>query len=819
MAERASDKATWHSNRGRASSRKAARDSLATYRKKRDFARTEEPAGVVKTSDSRALAFVVQRHHASHLHFDFRLELDGVLKSWAIPKGPSLDPSDKRLAVEVEDHPFDYGGFEGSIPHGEYGGGYVLVWDKGVWIPEGDPHVGLKKGHLKFTLKGDRLGGTFSLVRLRPRGKEKRTNWLLIKGNDSFADTNANVAEERDPPPLARFSPQLAQLHDELPKEGDWGFEIKFDGYRALASVNDGEVTIVSRNQKDWSGRFTEIQKSLAALDVKNAVFDGEICALDEKGRSRFQLLQGVLSAETKAPLVYFLFDLLFIDGFDVRDRPLAVRKAMLQSILEGVKPPLAYVSHIESYEEASAIFGEACNNGLEGLIAKRLDQPHRSGRGPEWWKVKCSNEQEFVIVGYTPPGGQRSGFGALLLGAKEKGKLRYKGKVGTGFSGKVLSALSKKLRAMRVADAPVVDAPRMRDATWVKPSLVAQISFTEETTDGRLRHPAFLGLREDKEPSKVVMEEPMEKKKPERGTTMRESNRVANVLISHPDREIDPSHHLTKLALAEYMGAVAAKVLPYAEKRPLALVRCTDTIGKECFFQKRKAPGMPASIHASKAHDQNVLYTDSIEGLVALVQFGAVELHGWGSRFPKVTKPDWIVMDLDPDESLPFSDVASAALHTREVLKSIGLTSFVKTTGGKGLHVVAPILPEHTWKDVKALAQTIAVQMERDDPKRYISTMTKRKRQGKIFVDYLRNGEGATAVLPYSPRNREGLPVAWPISWNDLRHISPAEFTIETVPALLKRQKRDPWGDFFSSRASLPHNLAELIHNASAAE
>jgi bifunctional non-homologous end joining protein LigD len=669
-----------------------------------------------------------------------------------------------------------------------------------------------------------RVNGGVALVRIRSRAKEdgKKPSWLLIKERDERAreGDEADVAATAPVPPLAVFVPQLATLERELPPPGPWGYEIKLDGYRAIASRDGEAVRIVSRNQKDWSARFPEIESALKELAVDNAVFDGEICAIDDQGRTRFEALQDALSRDATAQLVYFIFDLLFIDGIDVRDRPFAVRKAMLESILDGVKSPLAFVRHFEGAKQAKTLLGEAARQGLEGLMVKRLDAPYRAGRGRDWLKVKCLNQQELVIVGFTKPSGSRDGLGALLLGVNVGNELRYAGKVGTGFSDAVLRELSRRL-AKLVTDKPaVVGAPRLRDATWVEPSLVCQVAFTEWTKGGALRHPSFLGLREDKAASEVVVERPeapprpTTKAHPPRATAAATAGKVEvrGIVVSHATRVVDETAGLTKLDLVRYHEAVGDLMLPYARSRPLALVRCPDQIGKECFFQKKRYPGMPAAIHAAKVARQDILYVEDVEGILSLVQFGGVEIHGWGSRLPHPDKPDWIVMDLDPDEALPFERVVEGAFELREALQSIGLESFVKTTGGKGLHVVAPIAPEFGWSVVKRVAESIATGLEARLPSRFTANMGKRNRVGKIFIDYLRNGEGATAILPYAARARPGLTVALPVAWSDLRHVDPHELTIATAPALLAKRRRDPWESFFTLKQGLPPALGALV-------
>lgn len=818
-----------------------AHDDLRLYRAKRNFDRTAEPLGTPGKKSKRggrANAFVIHRHHASHLHFDLRLEMDGVLKSWAVPKGPSMDPADKRLAVQVEDHPLSYAPFEGAIPEGEYGAGYVLIWDEGIWIPHGDPTQGLAAGNLKFTLQGKRLAGDFALIRMHAKAGASKHNWLLIKEREDLISPGKRPAAfDARVPALSEIKPQLATLQTTLPPGRLWAFEIKLDGYRAMASIEASDegknVRILSRNHQDWSTKFASVVSALKELNVNSAVFDGEICAVDPEGRTSFQALQHALSNRSESDersLTYFIFDLLFLDGIDLRNRPLSVRKEILQKILNDARAPLAYVTHTEDAKEARQIFKKCCELGLEGLVAKRMDRPYAAGRSPTWLKIKCVNEQEAVILGFTPPRGSRVGFGALLLGVFDHGKLRYAGKVGTGFSDSMLRLLAADLRKLRSAKAPASGVPRLAGVTWVKPQRVCVVRFSEWTTSGVLRHPSFIGLREDKDVNDVVAEhhttsiDPGEDakvmarkgaKKPHSVPRQTEGREIGGFVITHPDRVVDPRSGLTKADVATYLEAVGALLLPYAQRRPLSLVRCTHHIDAACFFQKKKSPGMDPSVHAGFAHEHDVLYVTNASALVSLVQFGAIEFHGWGSRFPHVTKADWMVIDLDPDESLPFHHVVTAALEVREIFQSIGLTSFVKTTGGKGLHVVAPFEPKFPWRVVKELAKSIATSLETQAPDRFTSRMAKANRHGKIFVDYLRNGEGATAVLPYSPRAREHLPIAMPVAWSDLAHVNPKEFTLATVAPYLKRRKKDPWSQFFTVEQALPASLSRLLKRA----
>lgn len=836
--------------------------ALARYNEMRDFGLTAEPSGEIHPSRT-GHSFVVQKHDATRLHYDFRLELDGVLKSWAVPKGPSLSPKDRRLAVQTEDHPVDYRDFEGTIPHGEYGGGPVIVWDRGEWTPVGDPHAGLEKGRLEFELRGEKLHGRFMLVRLKdddrgPNGTARsgpgKTNWLLMKRSDEHvlegpgADivnrlpksilTGRTVEEVAEGVPATRMTktkakrakaklpaigavaPELATLVDAVPKGEDWVYEMKLDGYRALATLDDGEVTIATRNGKDWTDHFPEIAEALSHVRAKSALFDGEIASVLEDGRTDFQSLQNALSGSDRSRLVYFVFDLLFRDGVDLRGEPLSVRKEELRTLLAGEGPPLRLCDHIEG--SGDVFFQEACRHGLEGIIAKRASAPYRSGRGKDWVKVKCQKQQELVVVGFTPPKGSRQGIGALLVAAHEDKKkaLRYAGKVGTGFTQASLMQLAKRLGKIAVEAPKVEGAPRIRQATWVEPELVWEVRFTEWTKDGMLRHPTFLGLREDKPAREVVREREVHAPAPKKSGKP-EAPRVLGVAVSHPERIVDPSSGLTKLELIQYNEAIAEPFLRYASKRPLMLVRCTDTFGawgprrpppgykkappSSCFVQKHSGRGLVDRIGIDAVNGEEVIYATTPREVIELAQQNVVELHGWGSRLPKPMHPDWIVFDLDPDEGLPFARVVEAAKQMRESLKGVGLESFVKTTGGKGLHVVVPLAAKDDWDVVRTFSQAVADAFAKQAPDRYVSTMSKAKRTGKIFVDWFRNAEGATAILPYSSRARAGATVALPVSWKDLVHVDPQEFTVRTVPKILARRRVDPWEDFLATKQRIP--------------
>lgn len=867
--------------------------NLSRYNEMRDFELTEEPSGrLARTRTGRS--YVIQKHAARRLHYDFRLENEGVLWSWAVPKGPSLAPGDRRLAVQTEDHPIDYRDFEGTIPEGQYGGGPVIVWDRGEWTPIGDPNEGMRKGRLDFELAGEKLHGRFMLVRTS-RQDEKKPSWLLMKRSDEYATTGpeANIVERQPEsiltgrtiedivagvpakppkkktkktrprtaskktkvkakpakkaaaaargaklPEVGAIAPQLATLVKDVPTSGPWIYEIKYDGYRTLAWLDDGKVRMVSRRGLDWTDKYRNIASALSRVRAKNAVFDGEVAYVLEDGRTDFQKLQNTLgssSSKEHARLVYFVFDLLFYDGVDLRDEPLEYRKERLRTILAGEGPPLKMSDHVE---DGRAFFREACKVGLEGVIGKRADRPYISGRTKDWVKVKCERRQELVVVGYTPPKGMRNGIGALLVGVRDGKSLRYAGKVGTGFSNATLKDLASRLGKITVDEPPVVDPPRIRAVKWVEPELVAQVRFTEWTSDGALRHPSFEGLRFDKSPREVRREVEQETPRaPAKNDDTAEAHvrakrakdesrpRIHGIVISHPERVMDVESGLTKLDLAQYAGAVCETMLPYVAKRPLMLLRCpggTQTSvfrqsdrrhGKKssCFVQKHSGQGLNKdNLGSTMVGDEEGLYVTNAKQLVLLAQNNAVEIHGWGSTVPKWERPDWIVFDLDPDEELPFARVVESAFEMRSALQTLGLESWVKTTGGKGLHVVVPIARRYDWDTVRRASQNVAVLMSRAAPDRYVANMSKKARIGKIFIDYLRNAEGATAVLPYSARARPGMTVAMPVEWNDLRSVDPQELTIVTVPRLLARRKKDPWADLLDARQKLPRELLE---------
>jgi bifunctional non-homologous end joining protein LigD len=805
--------------------------ALKTYNKKRDFARTDEPEGRVRR-EKKALArrFVIQKHDARRLHFDFRLELDGVLKSWAVTRGPSLDPADKRLAVRTEDHPLDYGDFEGTIPKGQYGGGTVMLWDEGHWEPRGDPEQGLKDGMLKFDLDGNRLKGGFALVRLPKKGKEKRENWLLIKEKDRYVARDkdplkawtTSVATGRDldeiagddPPKrqakhhsrarLPKFvPPQLATLEKTPPQGDDWLHEIKYDGYRAIAAIASGQVRIYTRSGKDWTGRFGAIPRALQELDVGSALLDGEIVALDADGRSRFALLQQGLK-EGRTPLTYYVFDLLQLDGRDLRKEPLVRRKEILHNLLRHAPDTIRYSDHV--IDHGDEVLAKACDMRLEGIISKRADKPYESKRTKSWLKIKCAGNDEFVIGGFRRSDKKGRPFASLLLGEYVGKELHYRGRVGTGFDERTLQELSGKLAALERKTSPFVDADAdaRRDATWVTPKLVAQISYTETTPDGRLRHPSFLGLRGDKPAAQVTAQPAATAPKASKA-----NSRPAGVRLTSPDKVMFSQAGITKAELADYFLCVADRMLPHIENRPLSFVRCPEGADAQCFFQKHTAKGMPAalksvSLKESDGKPAEYLMIDTRAGLAAAAQIGALEIHVWGSRASKLEKPDRLVFDLDPDVGVDFAGVRDAARDVRDLLQAANLKSFAMVTGGKGIHVVVPLDASQDWDEIKGFAKGVATRLAETEPKRFTATMSKAKRKGRIFIDWLRNERGSTAIAPYSTRAKPDASVATPVTWAELGRISHANSF--TVPDVVRRltDKSDPWDGYFAVRQKI---------------
>ncbi len=872
--------------------------ALEEYQKKRDFRQTPEPAGSArrrkKPEATAPLSFVVQKHAARRLHYDFRLELGGVLKSWAVPKGPSLDPREKRLAVHVEDHPIEYGGFEGVIPKGQYGGGTVLLWDRGTWAPlERDPEAALRKGVLKFRLDGEKLRGTWALVRMGGKAaNERHENWLLIKERDDeavpgsddalVADKPLSVATGRsmtaiaadrdrvwqsgkgesagDPPEAAKkaaasrprgarkrampgtFVPQLATQADQPPDGPEWLHEIKYDGYRLIARIERGEVRLRTRSGLDWTGRFPALARALSALPVDSALIDGELVALAADGTTSFAELQDAIARRDTGGLVFFAFDLLYRDAYDLTGAALEDRKALLAEIVPcEAGGTVRYSDHQAG--RGPDFFRHACRRGLEGIVAKRRDRPYRPGRGTDWRKIKCQNRDEFVVIGFTEPSGTRHGFGALVLGYYDRaGRLRYAGRVGTGFNDAQLGDLRLRLDAIERREPPAAlpKGVSSKGVHWTEPRLVAEIRYTGWTADAILRHTSFQGVREDKSAEEVVYDPPPVANDPRppaasaagpaqsrgagegggrsapgegasAGTKPTRDGSIAfeGVRLTNPDRVLYPDRGITKLALAQYYAAVAAWALPHLANRPLSLVRCPEGYDKECFYQKHISSGVPDVVGRVAIADgsaaRTYLVIENLAGLVAMVQMGVLEIHPWGSTVAQLETPDRITFDFDPDVGLPWERVSAAAIEMREGLAGIGLRSFAKTTGGKGLHVVVPVTPKLGWEAIKAFAKWVAERFVANYPDRFTANMAKRAREGRIFIDYLRNARGATAIGAFSARARPGAPVATPLFWEEVeRGVKPDAFTVQTVPERLAGLNSDPWAEMPKLRQSI---------------
>ncbi|MEI9938768.1 MAG: DNA ligase D [Pseudomonadota bacterium] len=827
--------------------------SLATYRRKRDFAKTKEPSG--KARGKAGHSYVIQKHDASHLHYDFRLELDGVLLSWAVPKGPTLDPSVKRLAVQTEDHPLEYGGFEGTIPEGEYGGGTVMVWDRGTWEPDGDAKQAYEKGHLSFQLHGEKLTGGWHLVKTQRAGQKQNT-WLLFKAKDDAAKPGETTLLEkkarsaltgRDLKGIAagatakamkttkatkiadshvalpeRIEPELATLVSATPEGDDFIHEVKFDGYRVIARVDAGQVNLLTRGGEDWTARMPGLEAALGKLKIKSAIFDGEFVALDEHGLSDFQLLQNSFSGKSAAPLAYYVFDLLYLDGTDLRALPLIERKAKLKELLDRVpksQTTIRYSDHTRG--NGANFFAEAAKLGLEGVVSKRADSPYRSGRGKDWQKSKSLARQEFVIVGFSEPAGGRSYLGALLLGVRRDDQVVYSGRVGTGFTERSLKDLHVRLAPLEIEKPSLKNAPRgaeVRGVHWVEPRLVAEVAYTAITHDGLLRHPTFKGLREDKPPRDVVLEQPraVAARTPRKKAAPRAASKksvppaASKTALTHPDKVLYPELGLTKRELCDYYELVSEVMLPHVINRPLTLLRCPEGRQKQCFFQKHPGKSLPeglvrVQVPASDGSTEYAAIADA-RGLPALVQMGALEVHLWGALASDAEHPDRLVFDLDPAPDLEFKATIAGAKALRQLLEEFGLKSWVKTTGGKGIHVTVPIVPQAGWDEVKEFCRAIADELTRRDPERYLATMSKAKRQGKIFIDYLRNGRGATFIAPYSTRAREGATIAMPVEWDDLSaKFRPEIFNVRTAAQYLDKRGVDPFASLLKARQKLP--------------
>lgn len=849
---------------------------LEEYRAKRDFTRTQEPSGDEAAAGS-GNRFLVQKHDATRLHYDFRIELDGVLKSWAVTKGPSDNPEDKRLAVRVEDHPLDYGTFEGTIPEGEYGGGTVMLWDEGTWEPIGDPHEGLESGDLKMRINGHRMKGEWVLVHMKGRDTQRkggpaRENWLLIKHKDDYAKDGdllterftTSVSTGRDLPGIAKGlkpkkktttpavaewhsdkaaseekpaekpkrqpraaakgkgklpqfrPPQLATLVDAVPEGAGWVFEMKYDGYRCLAAVAGEQVQLFTRTGKDWTQQFGAIVPPLAALTKGSALIDGELCAFDDKGRTDFSTLKDHLSSGE--PLTFFAFDLLELDGKDLAPLPLTERKQKLETLLGKVEATslVQFSHHVAG--NGQKVFDAVCREGHEGIIAKDGMAPYRSERSRGWLKIKCGRRQEFVIGGWSTSTKKKT-FASLLVGTMEDGKLVYRGRVGTGFTAKDATALQKQFDARARKTSPFSNVPReaMRGANWIAPELVAEIAYTELTPDGVMRHPSFLGLRDDKPAGQVRVEQPVggepQQLSAEAGLT---AASAAGINLTSPDRVVYPGQGVTKADLVAYYAAVADRMMPYIEGRPLSLLRCPQGRTKYCFFQKHDTGGFPDAMKSvliaeKDGTQEDYFYIDGLDGLIAGTQMNVLEWHLWGALNKDVEKPERIIFDIDPDEGLGFEHVLAAASDIRKALEDLGLATYPLVSGGKGVHVIAPLRPSLEWPEVKLFCKGLAQQLAADFPDRFVANMSKAKRKGKLFIDYLRNERGSTAIAPWSSRSREGAPAAVPVSWDELSTIKAAnQFTL--AAAAERAKLPDPWKGYFAARQAITKSMLKAV-------
>jgi bifunctional non-homologous end joining protein LigD len=900
--------------------------ALKTYRTKRNFAVTPEPRGV--TAKKAGHQYVIQKHAATRLHYDLRLELEGVMKSWAVTRGPSLVPGEKRLAVQVEDHPVEYNKFEGTIPKGQYGGGTVMIWDRGSWSPEGDPHYGLDKGHLEFTLDGEKLHGGWHLVRIRGRPGEKKTNWLLIKAHDAAERTerDPDILEEKpdsvasgrsmpeiaegkgrarvwhsnrsvkdnvkagatktvqtrsagaaaatsrpvkaaraprraaetrksksktkaksksrgsDGAPLPDFiPPSLATLRTEPPSGPGWVHEIKFDGYRIQAHLDHGEVRLLTRKGLDWVAKFPNVAQAVATLSADTALIDGEIIVADAHGHSSFSALQAALKDGRQDGFIYYVFDLLHLDGRDLANLPLVERKAALQRLLpRSTAGAILYSEHFE--DDGAVILQHACKMQLEGIVSKRADAPYRSGRSEAFIKTKCSNAQELVVGGYSLSTAMDKAIGAIAVGYYDNGRLIYAGRIGTGYTHATAKDLWKRLHPLEIAAPPFDDIPReerrRKDVLWVKPTMVIESNFRGWTADRLVRQAAFKGIREDKPAREVVREVPAmvdtkadsprakaaaarasttakktasaPKKRAAKSAASKSASKPDNdsdVRFTHPDRVYWVDVGVTKQDLADYYRMAWKWMAPHVVDRPISLVRCPDGTAGQCFFQKHASAGITTENLRTviDSNKRQIIAVEDLAGVLSLVQAGVLEIHVRGSRMDSLDLCDRIVFDLDPGEGVGWSDIVKAARDVRERLAALDLETFVKVSGGKGLHVVLPV-EDTDWDTTKTFAQALAMAMAADSPQRYAAKITKALRAGKIFVDYLRNSLEQTSVAAYSTRARAGAPVSVPLSWEELGRLRAAnEYTVLNLGKRLGSLKSDPWKDIGRVRQKLP--------------
>lgn len=878
------------------------KSGLKTYHAKRRFGVTEEPKG--KVSRQSGNAFVIQKHDATRLHYDLRLELDGVMKSWAVTRGPSLVPGEKRLAVAVEDHPIDYNTFEGTIPEGEYGGGTVMIWDRGTWEPESDPHKGLKKGHLAFTLKGEKLSGGWHLVRMHRRSNEKRDNWLLIKQHDAaersardkdileekplsvvtgrdldeiaqgkakrrapsqsrktvkktaerktvakkktkkkakrkaraavikplrrtakVKESNADTSEAPIGVLPAFVEPCLATLAEKAPDGDAWIHEIKFDGYRLQARLDRGRVKLLTRRGLNWTKKFPGLAAAIAKLPAKAALIDGEVVVEGDDGVSSFSLLQQALKEGDDKRMAFYVFDLMHLDGADLRLLPLTTRKAALAKLLSRV-PERGQLRLSESIDERGPLLlKHACKMGLEGIVSKQAMAGYHSGRGHGWIKTKCSDRQEFVVAGFAPSTTDAHAVGALVLGVYDRGRLHYAGRTGTGFSHALARTLYRELKRAEVKQSPLDPLPKeergRRGPIWVEPNMVVEVDFQGWTHGDRVRQASFQGVREDKKATEVVREQrviaALNKEaaaskrsapvKPRSTPPTGKGDMVGAIKLTHPDRVYWKDGAITKRDLAAYYTKVWKWMAPHLVGRPIALVRCPEGADMgQCFFQKHASAGISTEhLHLVPEKGDKIISVVDLDGLISLVQGGVLEIHTRGTTNDHREQADRLVFDLDPGPGTDWKDIVAAARDVRERLEGIKLKTFLKTSGGKGLHVVLPIRPT-PWQKAKEFTRVVAAAMEADAPDKYVSTATKDKREGRIFIDYLRNSREATAVAPYSTRARPGAPVSVPIGWSELGSLQSAnQYTVKNIALRLSRLRKDPWAGIGKVKQALP--------------
>ncbi len=828
-----------------------ANKSLKEYEAKRDFDRTPEP--VASRNDSDGREFVVQKHAARRLHYDLRLELDGVLKSWAVTKGPSLTVGEKRLAVRTEDHPVEYLNFEGNIPKNQYGGGSMIVWDRGRWQPEGDPQKGLAKGHLAFTLDGTRLKGLWHLVRMRSKAGEKTEPWLLMKSDDAFgrragdreitdeattsqlsgrtneeleaagevrqdhaARTTVAKARKAILPDIGKLSgartgllpvfvePSLASLCEKPPTGPKWIHEIKYDGYRIQARIDGRTIRLLTRKQLDWTERFRSIADALKALGLGSALIDGEIVVEDASGISSFNALQADLKAGRLDRFRYAVFDILYCEGYDLTKSALKDRKELLQQLVAGLPAdsPIRFSEHLDV--DGPTMLEHSCRLGLEGIISKRMDLPYRSGRGDHWLKSKCVERQEFVILGYVPSTISSRSIGSLALGYHDSGNLIYAGRVGTGWSSDQSRSLRdevEKIGSTKPRLGKPLPAGVEKGVRWTEPRLVCEIEYRGWTQDRLLRAASFKGLRDDKAADEIVLESPQKRSKAQVPLA------PMGTLLTHPERILWEEAGITKQGLAEFYTDIASWILPHIAGRPLSLLRCPSGTGAKCFFAKHPWQGLDDSVRRVHTGDKEpMIVVDELTGLISLVQAGVVEIHPWGSAIDHLEQPDRLIFDLDPGEDISWAAVTEAARDVRDRLTALGLQSFVKTSGGKGLHLVVPVEPEATWDQVKTFTKTIVDEMAKERPDRYVTTIAKRARTARIYIDYLRNGRGATAVAAYSTRASPRASVSTPLDWDELSPgLRSDHFTVGNLPHRLSSLKQDPWRGILKLRQRLP--------------